>query len=257
MGHGVEFGDGEPDRAVAFEAQHAAVGIGDLCAEAEPEPHADRAEKAVGDVAAAALLPDHLVQPMIGLRAVADNDRILGDALDDGRGRLDRMDRRLGLLHGFVELRKPLAPGVADGADEVAPVGPFHLPGGGVESLQHLAGIGDDRHGRVTQQPDFLGIDFDMNEFRRVRHETLGAAKREKAEAHAEGQHGIRLGVELPEVIHLVERAAIARVAARQHSMGLEVGEDGDAGRFDKGLQFLDAARAPGSRAEHDRRAFG
>src|SRR5262249_28105669 len=72
--HGVERGDGEADRAVAGEAEHWPVRPGGLGAEREPKSEADRAEEAVGEVGGGALLADRLVEPVIGLGAVADHE---------------------------------------------------------------------------------------------------------------------------------------------------------------------------------------
>src|SRR6516165_12479528 len=96
--HGIEFCDGEADRAVTDEAEYWPLRMRHLRSHRQAKPKAHRAEKTMRDVTARMILSDHLVHPVIRLGSVSHDDRVLGDIVHNRRDSLKRMNRRAAAL---------------------------------------------------------------------------------------------------------------------------------------------------------------
>ena len=207
-----------------------------LRAERQAHAEADGSQKSVSDVAARAVLPDHFVEPVIGLRSVGDDGRVGVDAVHEGGHRLVRMDggrRACGLAH------LGLQSSALEGADAARSrrCDPAIAGCDAQQGAKHLAAVGDHSQGDVAQAADLLGIDLHMDDLRGARNEPVGRAEREQAEAHTQREHDIgTLGT--GQVGHLVEGAAVQRVVARQQAVRLEVREHRDSGALDELAQL-------------------
>src|SRR5687768_5184035 len=98
--HRVELRDRETHSAITHEAQHGSLAMRDLGTERQSQPESHRTQKSVVDVAPGRLLPDDFIQPVIRLRAIANDNGVWRQALSDGSHRLVRMNasRRVGVL---------------------------------------------------------------------------------------------------------------------------------------------------------------
>jgi hypothetical protein len=207
--HGVELGNRESDGAVARETQHRPIRVRDLRAERKSETESHRAEKAVRDVAARARLPNGFVEPVIRLRAVADDDRVLRQVVGNRCDDLIRVNGRRRAREPLTESLAACGLRVLNGLLPVREIRPAPLVRLRVQRTQRFATIGNDGHSRVAQPPDFLRIDLHMNQLHAARHETIADAHREEPEAHAEREHHVRTRIRRSEIGELVIRAAI------------------------------------------------
>jgi hypothetical protein len=185
--HGVEFGDGEADGAISNQRQHCTLWMRDLRADGKSEAHADCAEKTVRDVTAWLILANNFVEPVIGLCAVADDDRIVRNIFDDCGNGLIWMNRRSGAMKFGLEALAALDFRVAYSLVPRRAIGPFARFRGSVHGAEGFARIGGDAERHRAHFADFLGIDFDVDNFRGQRDFEVAHTKSEQAEAHADG----------------------------------------------------------------------
>ena len=251
--HRVELGEVQPHGAVAHDAEHPAVRVGDLGRNREGHPGAQAAEIAVRHPRAAAGDAGDHIHPRGGLASVRCDDRAVGQALHHLMGQAIGMDRRIAALQRLGEHQPMTLAQARDGLLPVAPRRPVEGRRRLVEGAHRLAAVGGDAQIDVPIAADLLGRDVDLDQLCALGNQPRAASAHEEAEARAENQHhvgGTRPGRGRGGQGR--EAVSTQRVIGGHHPVRLAVAEDGDAGSLRKAQHVRLSAGEPGAAAEQD-----
>src|SRR5918999_5083946 len=252
--HRLEVPAREAEAAVAEQADHLAVGPGELRGHREGNAHAERAERTGIHPQSRSTGLDDPAREGDDIAAVADVDRVVGEELVDLVREPQRMDRRVLphqlrealLLRLLLLVAQRLEPGlaVARGA-----LGALALRGVG-HGGQDGARVADEPEGGVAGLAHRAVVHVDLDH-RGVLAQAFAVAHPEVERRPDDQDH---VGILEREAARLVE---VVRIARRQGAAGRAVHERGDVESADEVLRGLRAARSPHLAAEQHARPVG